>query len=151
MNHDVLQEIMSQPKIWERTLAMLQESAVSSLSNSSEAAADGPIVLTGCGSSYYLSAAVSPLWSCKNGATVRAISATDLLTYPEGYLNRNTPGTLIAVSPMKYARSRVMRATIWVGRRSRSRAIRVLRLPRSAMKQSRWKRPQRIAVLLLEL
>ena len=98
MNHDVLQEIMSQPKIWERTLAMLQESAVSSLSNSSEAAADGPIVLTGCGSSYYLSAAVSPLWSCKNGATVRAISATDLLTYPEGYLNRNTPGTLIAVS-----------------------------------------------------
>jgi glucosamine--fructose-6-phosphate aminotransferase (isomerizing) len=98
MSHDVLHEIMSQPKIWERTLAMLQQSAASSLSNSSGAAENGPIVLTGCGSSYYLSAAVSPLWGSKSDAPVRAISATDLLTYPEGYLNRSVPGTLIAVS-----------------------------------------------------
>ena len=98
LSHDVLQEIMSQPKIWERTLAMLQEGAVSSLSKSSGRRIAGPIVLTGCGSSYYLSAAVSPLWGGKNDAPVRAISATDLLTYPEGYLNRSAPGTLIAVS-----------------------------------------------------
>lgn len=98
LSHDVLQEIMSQPKIWERTLAILQESAVSSLSSSNGTADSGPIVFTGCGSSYYLSLAASPLWGRKSDAPVRAISATDLLTYPEGYLSRNAPGTLIAVS-----------------------------------------------------
>lgn len=98
MSHDVLQEIMSQPKTWERTLAMLQQCPASLLGAASGAAENGPIVLTGCGSSYYLSAAVSPLWGSKHPAPVRAISATELLTYPEGYMNRSVPGTLIAVS-----------------------------------------------------
>ncbi len=97
-NHDVLREIMAQPKIWEQILATLRQGPVSSLSKPGGAAGNGPIVLTGCGSSYYLAAAVSPLWGSKCDAPVRAISATDLLTYPEGYLNRSTPGTLVAVS-----------------------------------------------------
>jgi glutamine---fructose-6-phosphate transaminase (isomerizing) len=97
-NHDVLEEILSQPGIWKSTLAMLQRGMVSSLSNIDSASDQGPIVLTGCGSSHYLSEAVSPLWGIKNNAPVRAISATDLLTYPDSYLNGATPGTLIAVS-----------------------------------------------------
>ena len=97
-NHDVLEEILSQPGIWKTALAMLRRNAVSSLGAPACASDQGPIVLTGCGSSYYLSLAVSPLWGLKSAAPVRAISATDLLTYPDSYLGGSTPGTLIAVS-----------------------------------------------------
>ena len=106
---------------------MLPEGAASSLSTASGAAENGPIILTGCGSSYYLSAAVSPLWGSKHPAPVRAISATELLTYPEGYMNRSVPGTLIAVSrwgkSIKLALPRAMRVSSWVGRLSHSLAI----------------------------
>lgn len=97
-NHVVLQEILSQPQIWEKTFDVLKDTGDIPLGNETKAGTRGPIILAGCGSSYYLSLAVTPLWESRHNAPVRAISATDLLTYPEGYLNRSTPGTLMAVS-----------------------------------------------------
>jgi glucosamine--fructose-6-phosphate aminotransferase (isomerizing) len=93
----VLQEIFSQPEIWQRTLSMVK-------------AADGPpkklrsligkcpVILAGCGSSFYLSQATSPLWNSFGGAPARAVSASDLVMYPEGYWGGHGAGMLLAVS-----------------------------------------------------
>ncbi|MHB1937942.1 MAG: SIS domain-containing protein [Acidobacteriaceae bacterium] len=95
-NHYVLQEILSQPESWRQVLALLQEKngpskKIMSLIDK------GPVVFAGCGSSYYLSLAASPLWNSICEAPVRAASASDLIMYPEGYWG-SMPGTLIAVS-----------------------------------------------------
>jgi glucosamine--fructose-6-phosphate aminotransferase (isomerizing) len=93
----VLQEILSQPEIWQRTLSMVK-------------AVDGPpkklwsligkrpVILTGCGSSFYLSQATSPLWNRFGGAPASAVSASDLVMYPEGYCGGHQVGIVLAVS-----------------------------------------------------
>ena len=96
-NHDVLNEILSQPATWQQTLELMHH-RLPTLKALSSVSPDGPVILTGCGSSYYLALAVSPLWSTEHATAVRAISTTDLLTYPEGYFNGPGAGTLIAVT-----------------------------------------------------
>lgn len=96
-SHDVVNEILSQPEIWRKTMTLMKD-RLATLKALSSVNHEGPVILTGCGSSYYLALAVAPLWSTEHTTAVRAISATDLLTYPESYLNGSVPGTLIAVS-----------------------------------------------------
>ena len=95
-DHYVLKEILSQPEIWQHTLAWVQagnirEKVWSLISR-------GPIVFAGCGSSYYLSLACAPVWNALGAAPASALSATDLMLYTDGYWRGQQPGTVIAVS-----------------------------------------------------
>ena len=95
--HYVLKEILSQPEIWRRVLALVhnqsdQEDKLRFFDS------QGPIFFTGCGSSYYLSLAASPLWNALGGVPACALSASDLILYPEAYWRGWPQGTLVAVS-----------------------------------------------------
>lgn len=96
-DHFVLKEILSQPEIWRRVLALVQNESdpvakVRSLDRK------GPIFFTGCGSSYYLSLAASPLANALGAGPAQALSASDLILYPEAYWRGVPRGTLVAVS-----------------------------------------------------
>jgi glutamine---fructose-6-phosphate transaminase (isomerizing) len=95
-DHYVVKEILSQPEIWQRTLAWMQGGNVREKIWS--LISQRPIVLAGCGSSYYLSLACSPAWNALGAAPAWALSATDLMLYPDGYWRGQKPGTVIAVS-----------------------------------------------------
>lgn len=97
MGDYTLQEILSQPEIWRRTLALMRGES-SPLAGLNELVGDGPVLFTGCGSSYYLSLAAAAFWSRHAGGRAFAVSATDLLTYPECHLAPHLAGTLMAVS-----------------------------------------------------
>ncbi|HYA25665.1 MAG TPA: SIS domain-containing protein [Terriglobales bacterium] len=95
-DHHVLKEILSQPEIWQRTLAWVQAGGIRQKLWSM--IGRGPIVFAGCGSSYYVSLATSPIWNGFGAAPASALSATDLMLYPDGYWRGHPSGTLIAVS-----------------------------------------------------
>lgn len=95
-DHYVLKEILSQPEIWQHTLAWMQAGNVPKKVCS--LLGKGPVGFTGCGSSYYLSLACSPVWNALGAAPAWALSASDLILYPDGYWRGQQPGTLIAVS-----------------------------------------------------
>jgi glucosamine--fructose-6-phosphate aminotransferase (isomerizing) len=95
-DHYVLKEILSQPEIWQNTLAGVQAGSVRQKACS--LIGQRPIILAGCGSSYYLSLACSPVWNALGAAPAWALSATDLMLYPDGYWRGQQPGTVIAVS-----------------------------------------------------
>ena len=95
-DHYVLKEILSQPEIWQRTLAWMQAGNVREKIWS--LIGQGPAAFAGCGSSYYLSLACSPIWNALGAAPAWALSASDLILYPDGYWRGQRPGTVIAVS-----------------------------------------------------
>ena len=96
-DHYVLREILSQPEIWRRTLATVQ--AEGGLHEKLRSfIGKRPVLFTGCGSSYYLSLACWPVWNTLGAGPASALSATDLMLYPEGYWSGQQPGTLFAVS-----------------------------------------------------
>jgi glucosamine--fructose-6-phosphate aminotransferase (isomerizing) len=96
-DHYVLQEILSQPQVWQQTLALMQAED-GPAQRFWPLIGKGPVVFTGCGSSYYLSLATSPLWNGFGDAPSWAQSASDLIMYPEGYWRGHAAGTLFAVS-----------------------------------------------------
>jgi glucosamine--fructose-6-phosphate aminotransferase (isomerizing) len=95
-DHYVLKEILSQPEIWQHTLVWVQAGSVRQKACS--LIGQRPIILVGCGSSYYLSLACSPVWNTLGAAPAWALSATDLMLYPDGYWRGQQPGAVIAVS-----------------------------------------------------
>jgi glucosamine--fructose-6-phosphate aminotransferase (isomerizing) len=96
-DHYVLKEILSQPEIWQRTLAVVEaENGVQETLWS--LVGQDPTIFAGCGSSYYLSLAAAPIWNNFGAAPAWALSASDLILYPDAYWNGQQRGTLIAVS-----------------------------------------------------
>ena len=96
-DHYVFREILSQPDIWRRTLAIAQAEDDFQRELWSRIG-QGPLILTGCGSSYYVSLAASPMWNDLGAGPAQALSASDLFLYPGAYCHAQPSGTLIAVS-----------------------------------------------------
>jgi glucosamine--fructose-6-phosphate aminotransferase (isomerizing) len=96
-NHHLLQAILSQPEVWQCTLAMAQAEA-DHPKKFWQLIGKRPVIFAGCGSSYYLSMATAPIWNRFGSAPARAISAAELITYPEGYWHGDKAGILFAVS-----------------------------------------------------
>lgn len=113
MDDYTIREILSQPEIWQRTLDTLRiENGLLQRINSQ--ITDGPVIFVGCGSSYYLSLAVAPVWSHFTRRTARAVSASEVMMYPEAHFDGHAKGTVFAVS-----RSGETPETCWVIRHLR--------------------------------
>lgn len=97
MDDYTIREILSQPEIWQKTLDTLRAEN-GPLQRINSLIADGPLIFTGCGSSYYLSLAVAPVWSHFTGRTARAVSASEIMMYPEAHIDGHAKGTVFAVS-----------------------------------------------------
>lgn len=97
MGQYTIEEIHSQPEVWRRTLEMLCSGA-SPLAELDGYGVKGPVVFTGCGSSYYASLSAAAAWSRFAGSPGMAVSATDLMMYPECHFPASVEGTVVAVS-----------------------------------------------------
>ncbi|MBN1966578.1 MAG: SIS domain-containing protein [Anaerolineae bacterium] len=92
-----LAEIKSQPETWRAALDIVarhgQEVADRWATGGYER-----VLLTGCGSTYYLSVIGSELLRAQLGITARAYPATELLLYPDHYLDPGQRTLLLTVS-----------------------------------------------------
>jgi tagatose-6-phosphate ketose/aldose isomerase len=84
-----LDEILQQPSTWLETATLARESGIA-------IAAEGPVVLTGSGSSHYIGESLEPILARALGTTVRAVPAGTILTDGESYVPKSTRGTLVS-------------------------------------------------------
>ncbi len=87
---DTLREILQQPATWVETAALVRGCGVSLAST------EGPILLTGSGSSHYIGESLEPVLAKSLGRPVRAVPAGALLTDSSSYLFDGGPGTLVS-------------------------------------------------------
>ncbi len=85
-----LREILQQPDTWLQTAAMVQGCGISL------ARGDGPVLLTGSGSSHYVGESLEPLLAEALGRPVRAVPAGALLTDGPRYVLEGPRGTLVS-------------------------------------------------------
>jgi glutamine---fructose-6-phosphate transaminase (isomerizing) len=93
----ILREILSQPDVWRGTLARMfgNDSPIKAIN---ALIGEGPVIFTGMGSSYYLSIAAAPMWRHYVGGRVRALSASNVITYPEICALGFAKGTVFGIS-----------------------------------------------------
>lgn len=97
MGQHTFDEIHSQPDIWRRTLETMRGTA-SPLADFDSYGLKGPVLFTGCGSSYYLALSAAAAWSRFARVSGMALSATDVMMYPECHFPGAMPGTVVAIS-----------------------------------------------------
>ncbi|MEO2267450.1 SIS domain-containing protein [Pseudoalteromonas sp. YIC-656] len=95
-------EIAQQPSSWRNTAAIVEQhsAAINDFLSPILALPGLQIILTGAGTSAYVGEALAPHVTEKTSLDVRAISTTDIVSNPLGYLQQHTPTLLIS-----YARS----------------------------------------------
>ena len=91
-----LEEITSQPAAWRATLSYLEARAA-------DAAAFSPagfdeVLVTGCGSTYYLALAAAALLQELTGVRARALPASEIWLYPGSAYRADAKTLLLAVS-----------------------------------------------------
>jgi glucosamine--fructose-6-phosphate aminotransferase (isomerizing) len=131
MGEHLLQEIWSQPDVWQAVLNRLQSDGATELANR---LASSELLLTGCGSSYYLGLTAAALHSQLAGQRARAVTATDLLTFPETVFAGQAPDLLVAVSRNGQSRE-TLEAARYVKERLRGKTLAVSCLPESPLPQ----------------
>jgi glucosamine--fructose-6-phosphate aminotransferase (isomerizing) len=97
MMSKTLQEILSQPCAWEKTIKAFSEQKNEILSffeNHQKA----KIIMTGCGSSYYLPLVCSALYTRFTGKESMGISASEILLNPETVFANDQEYLLISIS-----------------------------------------------------
>lgn len=88
-------EILSQPDLWKQSLSMLSQVDVSDYFNQGQ---PGQILVTGCGSTYFLSIWAAGLIQEIIGIPARAVPASELWLSPDLWYQNKIQTLLIAVS-----------------------------------------------------
>ncbi|MBL8132542.1 MAG: SIS domain-containing protein [Anaerolineae bacterium] len=109
-----LSEINSQPRVWLEALNDFERRAAEAARFWSAGAFD-QILLTGCGSTYYLGMMGASLLEAMTGIPARALSASELMLYPEIYFPAGRRTLFIGVS-----RSGTTRETVQAARAFRA-------------------------------
>jgi len=96
-NHFTLKEILSQPEVWTgigKEVDRIKEDLKHLFLDQDYQ----KVVFTGCGSSYYLAIAAGRIFTYLTGKNSLALPASELLLYPEIYLQKNKDYLLIPIS-----------------------------------------------------
>jgi len=109
------QEILAQPRVWEDVLHAAARS-MQAFRDLWRGSAPEQVLLTGCGSSYYLSIAAAHILQGQLRVPCRAWPSSELLFAPEDAHAGGRPPLLIAVS-----RSGETTETVWAAKRLRER------------------------------
>jgi len=88
--YHTLREILQQPDTWQETAAFVSASGISLARD------DGPVLLTGSGSSHYVGESLEPVLAKALGRPVRAVPAGTLLTDSRAYVPEGAPGTVVS-------------------------------------------------------
>lgn len=90
-----LQEILSQPETWQKTIQRLGQYRT----NLPQRLKDyDQVLFAGCGSTYYLSLWASRWCETYHGVTSRAVPSSDLILFPTSWFNKNKRTLLVAIS-----------------------------------------------------
>lgn len=96
-NYFTLKEILSQPEVWAKAEKEVDR-IIDDLRHLFLDEDYQKIIFTGCGSYYYLAIAASRAFSYFTGKNSLALPASELLLYPEIYLQKNKDYLLIPIS-----------------------------------------------------
>ncbi len=107
-----LAEIRSQPRLWTEALELVEQRADEALRFWSAGAFD-EVLLTGCGSTYYLGVIGAALLRQATGIPARASSASELMLFPEANFSRQRKTLLICVSRSGTTRETVEAARLF--------------------------------------
>lgn len=107
-----LNEIMSQPDIWAQTLDVFAEHAAA-LTDWWRSEQFEQVILTGCGSTYYLAMIGAELIQAATGVPARAFTASELMLYPETHLASPRKTLLLPVSRSGVTRESVEAARLF--------------------------------------
>lgn len=90
-------EILFQPKAWENTLESLsnQKTEILAFLDNYQ---DAEVVLTGCGTSYYLPLTGAALYTKFTGEKARGVPASEILLFPETIFAKDKKYLLVAIS-----------------------------------------------------
>jgi len=92
------EEILTQTDAWEEAVNVVSEQS-GTLGELCDRGTYGEVILTGCGSTYYLSLAGAALWQEQTRRPARAVPAGELLLYPQvSYGSGQQRNLLVAVS-----------------------------------------------------
>lgn len=91
-------EILEQPAAWRRALADARLQSASLASGLGQPLGSSNLVVTGCGSSYYLALATAAQLRIALGRPVAAVPASELLIHSAAALGEVAPYVLIAIS-----------------------------------------------------
>src|ERR1700737_76873 len=86
-NSATLNEIMSQPQVWQKTLEECDSSPVIE-TILKQTHARTAWLFVGCGSSYYLAEAAAASWSLVTGQRAFAVPASEVMLFPDATLLR---------------------------------------------------------------
>jgi glucosamine--fructose-6-phosphate aminotransferase (isomerizing) len=92
-----IQEILSQPAIWEKTIKSIYGQKKKLLSYLEEYQSS-ELILTGCGTSYYLPLTASALFTKFTGKESRGVPASEIILFPETVFAKDKKYLLVPVS-----------------------------------------------------
>jgi glucosamine--fructose-6-phosphate aminotransferase (isomerizing) len=98
MDSFTLGEILSQPLVWRSTLQVMEQNAEQVRSFWQILLKESDIVLTGCGSSYYLPLVAASFYTKITGRRACGVPASDIMLCPETVFARDVPLLLIPIS-----------------------------------------------------
>jgi tagatose-6-phosphate ketose/aldose isomerase len=93
-------EIVQQPLLWIETLEIFKEnlSRIKAYMDDLNKVENLRVIITGAGTSAFVGETVAPYLLSKTGKRVEAIATTDIVQYPEYYLQASTPTLLINIA-----------------------------------------------------
>ncbi|MBN8636405.1 MAG: SIS domain-containing protein [Anaerolineae bacterium] len=107
-----LAEIESQPQLWTEALRQFEQRA-DELQRLWSTTSFDEIIFTGCGSTYYAGMVGAALLQAGTGITARAVSATELMLFPEMIVSAHRTTLLICVSRSGTTRETVAAAEMF--------------------------------------
>lgn len=105
-------EIMSQPERWREALELL-EASYTTIRTAWDQNQYERVLLTGCGSTYYLGVIGASLFKAQMDIDAAAYTASELMLYPEAYLKSNKRTLLICLSRSSETRETVEAARLF--------------------------------------
>ena len=110
MSGHTLHEILSQPEVWEKVIQKTAEYAHQYERVVLPLCSEKEFAFIGCGTSYYLALCGSVIYTNYSGNLSRAMTASDILFYPESFFQK-TPGCCSMLISRSGTTTEVVRAT----------------------------------------
>src|SRR5512136_2559668 len=92
-----IQDIRSQPAVWQSTLKTLDENKCY-LRECLQGMDEAEVVLTGCGTSYYLPLTAAAFYTSLARGRARGVPASDIITFPHTVFAAEQNSFLVAIS-----------------------------------------------------
>ena len=114
---NIYREMAQQPRLWMKVYAdvLAAKERISSFLDA-HLKADSEVVFTGAGSSFFVGEMVAGYFQEKTGRTTKAVSTTEIVTYPGHYISKSKPVLLVSFarsgnSPESVAAAKIAQET----------------------------------------